>query len=189
MTGSPLDHELLAALAESQRLGMLGSGPIEQVVEHAGAFVSALAAVSGTVVDLGSGGGVPGLVIARARPDLHVLLVDRRTARTDHLHRLVGRLALRDRVDVVGTDVTALRARLDPVEAVISRAFGTPAATLSAGAPLLAEHGVLIVSEPPGGDQKRWPAQLLRRHGVARVAWADTRVVVIRRVSRETEDA
>ena len=29
------------------------------------AFVAALAGVAGTVVDLGSGGGVPGLVIAR----------------------------------------------------------------------------------------------------------------------------
>ena len=50
---------------------------------------------SGTVVDLGSGGGVPGLVIARARPDLRLVLVDRRAARTDHLPRLVRRLGPR----------------------------------------------------------------------------------------------
>ena len=66
------DAELAAALAESQRLGMLGDRPVAEVIEHAGAFVLALAEVTGTVVDLGSGGGVPGLVIARARPDLRV---------------------------------------------------------------------------------------------------------------------
>ena len=62
---------------------------------------TALAGVTGTVVDLGSGGGVPGLVIADARPDLRLVLVDRRATRTDHLRRLVGRLGLADRVEVV----------------------------------------------------------------------------------------
>ena len=33
------DAELVAALAESQRLGMLGDRPIADVIEHAGAFV------------------------------------------------------------------------------------------------------------------------------------------------------
>ena len=102
------DAELAAALAESQRLGMLGDRPVADVIEHAAAFVLALAEISGTVVDLGSGGGVPGLVIARARPDLRVVLVDRRSSRTDHLRRLVARLALADRVEVLTADATSL---------------------------------------------------------------------------------
>ena len=62
------DRALAEALAVSQRLGMLGERPIDEVIAHAGAFVDALAGTRGTVVDLGSGGGVPGLVIARAAP-------------------------------------------------------------------------------------------------------------------------
>ena len=105
---------LLDALASSQRLGMLGDRPIADVVDHAGAFVAALAASRGTVVDLGTGGGVPGLVIASARPDLRLVLVDRRATRTDHLGRLVRRLGLADRVEVVTADAAALALPLPP---------------------------------------------------------------------------
>ena len=43
-----------------------------------------------TVLDLGAGGGVPGLVIAHDLPDLHVTLLDRRAKRTDFLERVVA---------------------------------------------------------------------------------------------------
>ena len=39
------------------------------------------------VLDIGSGGGLPGLVIAHDRPDVHVTLIDRREKRTDLLQR------------------------------------------------------------------------------------------------------
>ena len=53
------DAPLVEALAASQRLGMLGAAPIVDVIDHSEAFVDALADVTGTVVDLGSGGGRP----------------------------------------------------------------------------------------------------------------------------------
>ena len=121
------DGALAEALAESQRLGMLGGRPIDEVIAHAGAFVGALAGTRGTVVDLGSGGGVPGLVIARARPDLRLVLVDRRTTRADHLRRLVSRLGAADRVEVVAADASALPRLIDiPVDAVVARELRAP---------------------------------------------------------------
>src|SRR5215204_5250042 len=98
---------------------MLGERPIDEVVVHAGSFVDALVGVQGTVLDLGSGGGVPGLVIAEARPDLFVVLVDRRATRTDHLRRLVARLGWRDRVEVVTADAAALPGRRPPADAAV----------------------------------------------------------------------
>ena len=58
--------DLHDALRESQRLGFLGARPIDEVIEHARSFVRGLDAVgsNGSVIDLGAGGGVPGLVIA-----------------------------------------------------------------------------------------------------------------------------
>ncbi len=106
---------------------MLGERPIDEVIAHAGAFVGALAGTRGTVVDLGSGGGVPGLVIARARPDLRLVLVDRRTTRADHLRRLVSRLGAADRVEVVAADASALPRLIDiPVDAVVARELRAP---------------------------------------------------------------
>jgi 16S rRNA (guanine527-N7)-methyltransferase len=174
------DAELHAALTDSQRLGYLGAGrPVAAIVEHAGAFVDALAEVTGTVIDLGSGGGVPGLVIARARPDLRLVLVDRRAGRTDHLVRLVGRLHLAGRVEVLALDAATLaRDRSGTADAVVARGFGPPAETLRAAAPLLGAGGLVVVSEPPHPEPERWPAALLERLELTAVAHPDRRVAV-----------
>ena len=183
------DPALVDALGASQRLGMLGDRPIAEVIDHATAFVDALASTAGTVVDLGSGGGVPGLVIARARPDLGMVLVDRRATRTDHLRRLVRRLGLDDRVEVLTAEASDLSTLLPgPVDAVVARGFGSPAETLRRAAPLLAAGGIVVVSEPPTAPDDRWPAELLRSVGLESVGHDDRRVACFRRldVSRET---
>jgi 16S rRNA (guanine527-N7)-methyltransferase len=135
---------------------MLGAAPIPEVIAHSEAFVSALAAVSGTVVDLGSGGGVPGLVIAWRRPDLDVVLVDRRTTRADHLRRLVARLGLGGHVTVVTAEARSLPGLLGrAVDAVVARGFGPPSAVVRAARPILRAGGLLAVSEPLD-DADRW---------------------------------
>ena len=102
----PISDELVDVLRRSQELGFLGARPIEQVIDHARSFVTALAAldVTGPILDLGAGGGVPGLVIAHDRPDQLVTLLDRRRTRTDFLARMVRRLGWQDRVDVWNRD-------------------------------------------------------------------------------------
>ena len=107
---------LVDALRDAQRLGFLGSRPIPEVIAHARGFVRALRAcendrVIESVLDLGSGGGVPGLVIAHDLPAVRVTLLDRRAKRTDALERLVRRLGWQDRITVACTDVTNLRPR------------------------------------------------------------------------------
>ena len=57
---------LLAVLRRSQAAGYLGPGPVEEHVEHAAALVAVERPSS--YLDLGSGGGVPGLVLATAGP-------------------------------------------------------------------------------------------------------------------------
>lgn len=151
-------QNLLDALGEAQRIGMLGDAPLEQVVERSLAFVTALPDSVRSVVDLGSGGGDPGLVIAMADRGLHVTLVDRREKRTDLLSRLVGRLGLGERVEVVTADVADLPQILPGRrwDAATSRGFGSPDYTARHASELL-EHGdVLLVSEPPASDGSRW---------------------------------
>lgn len=149
---------VIHALGEAQRIGMLGDRPLDDVVDHSLGFVEALPAQARTVIDLGSGGGDPGLVIAMARPDIRVTLVDRRAKRTDLLVRLVGRLGLRDRVEVLESDVEDLPNRFPGRhwDAVTSRGFGPPDYTARLGAPLLAPGGCLLVSEPPDSQGSRW---------------------------------
>ena len=185
MVGRDEDIPLREALGSSRRLGMLGAAPIADVIDHSETFVAALHDVTGTVVDLGSGGGVPGLVIAWRRPDLRIVLVDRRQSRTDHLRRLVGRLGIGGRVSVVNGDAHAVADLIDePVAAVVARGFGKPVAVIAAVRPLLRAGGLLVVSEPPSGVD-RWRDILgddfLREP-------SDRRLAVMRRVPRGTSD-
>lgn len=104
------------------------------------------------VLDLGSGGGLPGLVLAALWPWATVVLLDAQHRRTVFLCEAVRRLGLHTRVQVVngraevlGRDET-LRASFD---SVVARAFGRPAVTAECAAPFLRVGGVLVVSEPP----------------------------------------
>ena len=65
--GSP-DDRLLPLVARARDLGFLGPGPVEDQLALAGAFVAATAGRSGPLLDLGSGGGVPGLVLVAPDP-------------------------------------------------------------------------------------------------------------------------
>ncbi len=178
---------LVEILTEAQHLGFLGARPITEVIEHARAFVGALSELpaDARVIDLGSGGGVPGFVIAADRPDLHVTLLDRRTKRTDFLERSVRRLGWTERVSVTATDVAAFHP--DPLfDAAVARGFGPPAETLAVAARLVRVGGRVVISEPPTGD--RWDVEVLTQARVERISSPVGRVAVFIRLS-ETDRA
>ncbi len=179
----PTTNDLAEALGMAQRFGASGRGSIDATIAHARGFVAALTDVTGTVLDLGSGGGVPGLVIAVDRPDLRVVLVDRRENRSDLCRRLVAKLALTERVEVVCSDAADLEAlgRFLPVDAVVARGFGPASTTAQHALPLLASDGLLIVSEPPSGTN--WDESVLSRHRLRIAARSDepARVVALTR--------
>lgn len=175
------DDALVRALTESRQLGFLGARPIGEVIEHARAFVVALdhLPADSRVLDLGSGGGVPGLVIAHDRPDLRLVLLDRRTKRTDFLRRVVRRLNWSDHVEVIADDVAALLAdEPESFDAVVARGFGPPELTLSTATRLVRPNGVIVISEPPSGD--RWSPETIADLGTDRLAGFDG-VAVFRR--------
>jgi len=155
-------------LREAQRRGSLGDRPIDEVIDHARQFLVPLAGLEGRVLDLGTGAGVPGLVIADARPDLRLTLLDRRAARMDALRLAVSGLRVGDRVKVVTGEADSV-AR-DPAHAgryvaVVARGYGSPEVTARDARPFLFVGGILVVSEPPDRDPDRWPDAMLERLG------------------------
>lgn len=168
MLGEPTP-ELVGALEDAQRLGFLGSRPIPEVIEHARGFVRAVDGVGThvSVLDLGSGGGVPGLVIAHDLPAARLTLLDRRAKRTDALERMVRRLGWQERVTVCCDDATTFSPD-ELFDVVVARGFGPPEYTLSVAAGLVRSGGVIVISEPPGAD--RWEQSLLEAMGLRRVA-------------------
>ena len=163
--------ELRAVLDRSRELGFLGPGPIEEQLAHAEAFVGALEPAGvRRAVDLGSGGGIPGLVLAVALPDIQWLLLDGMVRRTTFLLEAVAALGLGDQVEV--RTVRAEEAgRLPDLrgqhDLVVARGFGPPAVTAECAAPLLAVGGQLVVSEPPASSGDRWPHEGVASVGLA----------------------
>jgi 16S rRNA (guanine527-N7)-methyltransferase len=75
-----------------------------------------------SVVDVGSGAGLPGLALAIARPDLPVVLVDSLARRTTFLTEAVAALGLADQVSVVRGRAEELATELAPADVVAARA-------------------------------------------------------------------
>jgi 16S rRNA (guanine527-N7)-methyltransferase len=134
-------------------------------VQRADAFVAWLPNLATRIVDLGSGGGLPALVIAWRRPDATVTMIERRATRADLLRRAIASLELGTRCEVVVDDarrVASLRPAIADV--VTARSFAAPSATAAIGAALVRRDGLLLVAEPPTTDLARWPSSLLLQH-------------------------
>ena len=185
------DAALTRVLSEIQRRGAIGRGPIDAAIAHARRFVAALPepvpGVDVIAVDLGSGGGLPGLVIAVDRPDVHLTLIERREKRADLLRYGVRALDLTDRVEVVASDVetvisaggrgpiegdSAVRDAVvrgsvvrgsvvrGSVDAVTARSFAPPLVVLGIAGRLLRPGGTCIISDPPDGRDRWTPGDL-----------------------------
>jgi 16S rRNA (guanine527-N7)-methyltransferase len=179
--GAPLPPTLLAVLGEARDVGFLGPGPLETHLSHARGFAalarrySPASANPPRLLDLGSGGGLPGLVVAVLWPESTLVLLDAGERRADFLRRAVQRCELGDRVSVIheraevaGRDAER-RAHFD---GVVVRSFGPPGVVAECAAPFLRVGGCVIVSEPPGASEQaqdsasRWPAEGLAQTGL-----------------------
>ena len=179
-TLNPEEHAAVeAVLLAARRFGFLGPGPVTGHIDQAVAFAGLVSRApsngmtsrrycpsdpnwTGRILDLGSGGGVPGLVVSLLLPQASVTLLDANQRRTSFLIDSVDRLGvssrvgiLRGRAEEAGRD-QSLRGNFDWV---LARSFAPPAVTAECAAPFLRQGGKLLVSEPPAaskGAGSRW---------------------------------
>jgi 16S rRNA (guanine527-N7)-methyltransferase len=147
-----MDPTLADVLADHQAVGAIGRrSDLDQLVQQSLGFLEALGGVppGAFVVDVGSGGGVPALPIVVARPDLHVLLVERRASRAGLLRGAIRRLQAEERAEVFEGDVRRLH-RLEPAPwYCTARCAADPAQVLRATWPVLPAGSVLALSATP----------------------------------------
>ena len=177
----PLPQSLIEALGQARTWGFLGDGPLDVQVAHAEGFADAADGTmsGGPWMDLGSGGGIPGLVLAHRWPDRGAVLLDSSERRTRFLAQVVEDQGWGSRVRVV-TDRAEVAGHSEDLRGVFSlvvaRSFGSPPVTAECAAPFLRQGGILIVSEPPvsspgdDGAQARWPEKGLASVGLERLS-------------------
>jgi 16S rRNA (guanine527-N7)-methyltransferase len=150
-------------LEESRARGFLGPSAIEPHFTHSLGFALCWEERDpnppSAFLDLGSGGGLPGL-----------FLLDRWRCRAVFTDSMVKRAKfLEEALEWEGAPAngTVIRGRVEETaripeliesfELVTARSFGPPAVTAECGAQFLKVGGVMIVSEPPDDtDDKRW---------------------------------
>lgn len=144
---------------------------MEDHLAHARAYLPALpkVGVGGLAMDLGTGGGVPGLPLASWRSDLSWVLVDAMVKRAAFVTGAVADLALEAEVVEGRAETVALDERFSRrVDVVVARSLAAPGVAAEYAAPLLRLGGKAVIAEPPGGDPARWPSEGLALLGLRR---------------------
>lgn len=175
---SRIDDRVRPALVRAVDLGFLGPAAVDDQIDHTLGFVSVVEELIGahptSVLDLGSGGGLPGLVLACCWPGTRVVLIEANERRsgfladvTDSWSEVHRGEVIRGRTELLGREAD-LREQFD---VVTSRSFGGPAVTAENGSPFLSVEGWMVVSEPPNAvPEERWPADGLCELGLSPVA-------------------
>ena len=113
------------AVAWNKVVNLTGASTVRQyITDH---IVDCLAVVpflnNGSLIDIGSGAGLPGVVLAIAAPERHVILIEPRRKRARFLNHIKMQLNM-EMIDVVCERVENYESS-SPVRYIISRAFGT----------------------------------------------------------------
>ncbi|MCK4410152.1 MAG: 16S rRNA (guanine(527)-N(7))-methyltransferase RsmG, partial [Candidatus Eisenbacteria sp.] len=142
-------------LVSRRSLGSLG----EHFVDSA-ALLSFVDPGQGSLGDLGSGAGFPGVVVAIMRPRVSVTLVDSRRSKVVFLKNVRRRLGL-DNVTVVHGRLEELRGRVQ-FDVATARALGSAEAALAPCLRLVAPGGKLVLFKGP-----LWSDEVERARGIA----------------------
>ena len=116
----------------------------------------------GRVGDIGSGAGLPGLVLAIARPDVHMVLIEPMERRVDWLTSEAAALGL-DNVTVIRA--RAEETRLDaPLDQVTARAVSSLSKLIPITTPLVKHGGELVFMKGSRvGDEMDAAAKVIRK--------------------------
>jgi len=123
--------------------GLVAKGDVGRIrVRHVLDSLRAVAPLAGArdAYDLGSGAGLPGIVVAVSLPGLRVGLVDSRRRRVAFLELAVAELGLSN-AGVLGVRAETLT---EPVDACLARAFAPAPRAWELAEPLLRPEGRLL---------------------------------------------
>lgn len=135
--------------------------PMQMVTHH---LLDSLAAVPAfarahNVLDVGSGGGLPGIVVAIVRPDMNVSMIDTVHKKTAFLTQVKAELALAN-VTVYTMRVEQLQVS-DKFDVITSRAFADLSDFVNWSSHLLADGGryIALKGVAPKDEQERLPPE------------------------------
>ncbi len=134
--------------------------PMQMVTLHLLDSLAAVPAFAGAanVLDVGAGGGLPGMVLAISRPDMKVSMIDTVHKKTAFLNQVKAELGLGN-VTVYTKKVQELEVKT-PFDVITSRAFADLSDFVNWSGHLLAQDGQFIALKgtAPADERERLPA-------------------------------
>jgi 16S rRNA (guanine527-N7)-methyltransferase len=122
---------------------------IDNVLLHSIAFLAGIPEGTSSIVDIGSGAGVPGIPIAIVRRDTSVTLLEARGRRASFLSTVVRELQL-ERAVVIHSRAEALGAEYHGrFDVAVIRCAGPVETMLGRAMRLVRPGGMVVVSAPP----------------------------------------
>jgi 16S rRNA (guanine527-N7)-methyltransferase len=135
--------------------------PMQMVTHHLLDSLAAVPAFAGAqnILDVGSGGGLPGIVLAIVRPDMKVSMIDTVHKKTAFLTQVKAELGLAN-VTVYTARVEQLQVS-DKFDVITSRAFADLSDFVNWSSHLLVDGGryIALKGVAPRDEQERLPAE------------------------------
>lgn len=180
----PLAERFAGLLAEAGVLrGLIGPREVPRIWERHLINCALLGEAIGEdleVCDVGSGAGLPGIVLALSRPDLRITLVEPLLRRTTFLEEAVAALGLTN-VEVVRSRAEELHGKRD-FDVVTSRAVAPLDRLLAWSMPLVRQGGALVAMKGSSVQEELTEAgKALRRYGAGTVTVSEHGVGVVER--------
>lgn len=143
------DAVRLAALLERHGVerGLIGPREVDRIWDRHllnSAVVGELIPEGARVIDVGSGAGFPGIPLAIARPDLHIVLVEPMARRIEWLAEVTETLGVELEVVRGRAEEEAVRQRIGVADVVTSRAVAPLARLAGWCLPLVREDGMML---------------------------------------------
>jgi 16S rRNA (guanine527-N7)-methyltransferase len=133
--------------------------PMQMMTLHLLDSLAAVPAFAGArnVLDVGAGGGLPGLVLAIARPDMKVSMIDTVHKKTAFLTQVKAELGLKN-VTVHTKKVQDLQVK-EPFDVITSRAFADLSDFIAWSHHLLSDNGrfIALKGTAPQEERERLP--------------------------------
>jgi len=156
--------------------GLLGPREVDRIWDRHllnSAAIGELLDPGEQIVDIGSGAGLPGIPLAIARPDLHVLLLEPLLRRSEFLNEVVAELGLSVEVVRGRAEEPSVRGRIGERDAAVSRAVAALDKLTKWSMPLLRLDGRMLAIKG-----ERAPDEINEHRRVMAAAGAvDVRVV------------
>lgn len=147
--------------------GLVGPREIDRMWErhiNNSAVLEELIPLNSTVIDVGSGAGLPGIPLAIVRPDLKITLLEPLARRVDYLNEVIADLGLTSRVEVVRGRAEDPVAKNLSAQVITGRAVASLIKLLNWCWPLVAPGGqILMIKGASAAQEIEEAASVLRR--------------------------